>query len=70
VNGFDVVAALAERPETSGIPVLVVTSQHLTPDDRIRLNRHVATIMEKAGFDADLFTSEIRRAMSGRRLVA
>jgi hypothetical protein len=30
----------------------------------------VATIMEKAGFDSDLFTSEIRRAMGGRRLVA
>jgi PAS domain S-box-containing protein len=70
VNGFDVVAALAERPETSSIPILVVTSKHLTADDRARLTRYVASIMEKAGFDSDLFTSEIRRAMGGRRLVA
>jgi CheY-like chemotaxis protein len=70
VNGFDVVAALAERPETSSIPILVVTSKHITADDRARLTHYVATIMEKAGFDSDLFTSEIRRAMGGRRLVA
>jgi len=32
--------------------------------------RYVATIMEKAGFDSELLTSEVRRAMSGRRQVA
>jgi CheY-like chemotaxis protein/nitrogen-specific signal transduction histidine kinase len=70
VNGFDVVAALAGRAETANIPILVVTSKHITAEDRIRLTRYVATIMEKAGFDSDLFTSEIRRAMTGRRKVA
>jgi CheY-like chemotaxis protein len=70
VNGFDVVAALHERPETADIPVLVVTAKHITADDRAKLTRYVATIMEKAGFDSELFTSEVRRAMSGRRQVA
>ena len=70
VNGFDVVAALHERPETADIPVLVVTAKHVTADDRAKLSRYVATIMEKVGFDSDLFTSEVRRAMSGRRRVA
>jgi CheY-like chemotaxis protein len=70
VNGFDVVAALHERPETADIPVLVVTAKHITADDRAKLSRYVATIMEKVGFDSDLFTSEVRRAMSGRRRVA
>jgi PAS domain S-box-containing protein len=70
VNGFDVVAALNERPETAAIPVLVVTSKHITAEDRAKLTRYVATIMEKAGFDSDLFMAEVRRAMAGRRQVA
>jgi PAS domain S-box-containing protein len=70
VNGFDVVAALNERPETAAIPVLVVTSKHITAEDRAKLTHYVATIMEKAGFDSDLFMAEVRRAMAGRRQVA
>ena len=70
VNGFDVVAALKERPETANIPVLVVTAKHITAEERDKLTLYGATIMQKAGFDADLFTSEVRRAMSGRRLAA
>jgi CheY-like chemotaxis protein len=70
VNGFDVVAALNDRPETASIPVMVVTSKHITSEDRAKLTRYVATIMEKAGFDSNLFTSEVRRAMAGRRQVA
>jgi hypothetical protein len=59
-----------ENPETADIPVLVVTAKHITADDRAKLTRYVATIMEKAGFDSELFTTEVRRAMSGRRQVA
>jgi CheY-like chemotaxis protein len=70
LNGFDVVAALNEHPDTANIPVLVVTAKHITAEDRAKLSCYVATIMEKAGFDSDLFTSEVRRAMAGRRQVA
>jgi PAS domain S-box-containing protein len=70
VNGFEVVAALNERPETADIPVLVVTAKQITADDRSRLTRSVATIMDKAGFDSGMFTSEVRRALAGRRRVA
>jgi CheY-like chemotaxis protein len=70
VNGFEVVAALSEHADTAGIPVLVVTAKQLTSEDRAKLTRYVATIIEKAGFDSDLFAAEIRRAMSGRRRVA
>jgi CheY-like chemotaxis protein len=70
VNGFDVVAALKERAETAHIPVLVVTARHITAEDRDRLTLYGATIMQKAGFDAELFSSEVRRAMSGRRRLA
>jgi CheY-like chemotaxis protein len=65
-----VVAALNERPETADIPVLVVTARQITANDRQRLTRSVATIMDKAGFDSGMFTSEVRRALAGRRRVA
>jgi PAS domain S-box-containing protein len=66
VNGFDVVAALHERPDTARIPILVVTAKKVTAQDRSRLNGYVTTIMEKANFDREHFIAEVRRAMGGR----
>ncbi|MDP2052613.1 MAG: response regulator, partial [Acidobacteriota bacterium] len=67
VNGFDVVKALSEQPETARIPVLIVTAKQITTDDRAALNGFVAAIMEKTEFSRDRFVAEVRRAMSGRR---
>jgi PAS domain S-box-containing protein len=69
VNGFDVVEALKLRPDTARIPVLVVTAKQISAEDRAKLNGYVTVIMEKAEFDSDRFTAEIRRAMSGRHAV-
>src|SRR6185436_13397853 len=66
VSGFNVVAALHDSPDTAGIPILIVTSKTITPEDRDELNGFVSTIMEKADFDGVRFAGEIRRAMSGR----
>ena len=70
VNGFDVVEALHQHPETIRIPILVVTAKQISADDRAKLNGFVTTIMEKAEFNRARFTTEIRRAMSGRAVVA
>ena len=67
VNGFDVVEALKDHPDTARIPVLVVTARRITTEDRATLNGYVLTIMEKTEFDRDRFTAEVRRAMSLRR---
>jgi PAS domain S-box-containing protein len=69
VSGFDVVEALTEHPDTARIPILVVTSKQISGDDRAKLNGYVSTIMEKTVFDRDHFRAEVRRAMSGRRVV-
>ena len=69
VTGFDVVAALNQHPDTARIPILVVTAKMITAEDRATLSRSVTTIMERAGPDPDRFTAEVRRAMSGRRVV-
>ncbi len=69
VNGFDVVEALKQDPATASIPILVVTAKSITAGDRARLNGSVMAIVQKAGFDGNRFPAEVRRAMSGRRLV-
>jgi PAS domain S-box-containing protein len=70
VNGFDVVEALRERAETARIPVIVVTAKRVTEQDHQRLGGAVTTIMEKGQFDRARFSSEVRRALSGRHAVA
>jgi PAS domain S-box-containing protein len=66
VTGFDVVESLSQHAETSGIPILVVTSKDMTDSDRARLNGYVAAVIEKTSFSSDQFAAEVRRAMSGR----
>jgi len=66
VNGFDVMKALQERPDTARIPVLVVTTKEITTEARAKLSGSVTFITENSGFDADRFSTEVRRAMSGR----
>jgi CheY-like chemotaxis protein/two-component sensor histidine kinase len=68
VNGFDVVEALRERPDTAEIPIIVMTARRITAEDHQRLDGAVTTIMEKAQFDRARFTTEVRRAMSGRQM--
>jgi CheY-like chemotaxis protein len=67
VNGFDVVEALRERPETARIPVIVMTAKRVTAEHRERLNGSVTAIIEKGHFDRARFITEVRRATSGRR---
>jgi CheY-like chemotaxis protein len=71
VNGFDVVKALSEHPDTASIPILVVTAKQLTAEHRTKLNACV-TSMYKGAFDRDHLRAEVRRAMAmaGRQLVA
>ena len=70
LSGFDVVEALSGQEATARIPVLIVTAKQVTADDRANLNGYVASIMEKTEFSRERFVAEVRRAMSGRRVVA
>ena len=69
VNGFDVVVALHEFPDTARIPILIVTAKLVTPDDRFRLNGYVSAIMDKGNFNRERFVSEIRRAVTRQAVV-
>jgi CheY-like chemotaxis protein len=70
VTGFDVVAELSNDPATADIPIIVVTAAQLTDEDRHKLNGFVKTIVEKTELNGTRFGAEVRRAMSGRRVVA
>jgi CheY-like chemotaxis protein len=67
-NGFDVVEALKDNPDTASIPVIILTAKGITADDRAKLSGSATTIMEKAEFDRERFTVEVRRALSGRQV--
>jgi PAS domain S-box-containing protein len=67
VDGFDVVTAMQEHPDTARIPILIVTAKQITAADRVRLDGKVVTIMEKTDFDRTRFTAEVRRAMTARQ---
>jgi CheY-like chemotaxis protein len=61
-----VVEALRQSTATDRIPILIVTAKHLTREERSRLNGYVSAVVEKGDFDRDRFTTEVRRAMTGR----
>ncbi len=48
VDGFDVIAALHNDPDTRGIPVVVLTAHALTDADKDRLSGKVIAFMSKA----------------------
>jgi len=66
VNGFDVVEALQRNPETSSIPILIVTAKQITAKDRAALARHSELdirMVQQAGFDRGRFIMQVRRAL-------
>jgi PAS domain S-box-containing protein len=70
VNGFEVMAALGQHPDTARIPILAVTAKEITAEDREKLQGDVGKFMGKAGFDVGTFMAEVRRAVAGRQPVA
>lgn len=68
-NGFDVVVALQEWPDTALIPIIIVTALQVNGEDRATLNGYVAAIMEKGDVRPGQLSDEIRRAMAGREQV-
>ena len=68
VNGFEVVNALNEQDDTAHIPIIVVTDEHFSATDILRLSGSVTSIMDRTGLDQNRLSSEIRRALTGRHV--
>ena len=63
VNGFDVVRALANDDTTAHIPIVVVTAEQPTHEQRERLNGHILDIVNKGESRHSHFIAEVRRAL-------
>ena len=60
MDGFEFLVERRKRPEIAAIPVVVITSAHLSEDDRQRLNGGVARIIHKEAYGRDELFSELR----------
>jgi DNA-binding response OmpR family regulator len=64
MDGFEVLNHLRRQEATRNIPVIVVTGQTLAEDDMERLNRGVASILNKGLFSADETLGRIEAALA------
>jgi CheY-like chemotaxis protein len=55
VDGFQVVSALRNDPNTNQIPILIYTAKNITPDDRQRLRDNIQTIIRKGELSKEQF---------------
>jgi CheY-like chemotaxis protein len=65
MDGFTFATEVRMRPEWRSIPIVVVTSQDLTAEDRARLNGHVETILRKHGDSRDSLLEQVRDLLAG-----
>ena len=60
LDGFSVLEALEADPTTAEIPVIVVTAKELTNAEKVRLNGHIQSLMQKGDFLSDDLLDEVR----------
>ncbi len=60
VDGFSVMDALQAKPETSEIPIIVVTAKELTSNEKQRMQGHIQALMQKGDFLSDDLLDEVR----------
>ena len=70
MDGFTFMEELQRRPDCRHVPVIVVTAQDLTPDDRRRLNGHVVQILQKGGCSTRELVDEISRLLAAGAYLA
>lgn len=59
VDGFAVLDALKDNPQTAAIPVIVVTAKELTADEKNRLAGRIHSLMQKGEFLGDDLMDEV-----------
>ena len=51
MNGFEFLDEVRQREDWSNIPIIVITARNVTPEDRVRLNGRVESVIQKTGRD-------------------
>jgi signal transduction histidine kinase/DNA-binding response OmpR family regulator len=59
VSGFDVIDKLKTSPETSTIPIIVITAMELTQAEKDKLNQHVSLVIKKGTYSTERFLKDI-----------
>ncbi len=60
-DGFAVIDALASRPDTADIPVVVLTAKALLAEDRERLEGRIAFVASKSALDLEVLAQRLVR---------
>jgi CheY-like chemotaxis protein len=60
VDGFMVVERLRANPKTAIIPIVILTSKHLSPEEKARLNGQIACLARKGEFSRTAFVDQVR----------
>ena len=68
MDGFTLLERLKQDPETSQIPVMVLTAKTLTPYDRKKLDEYTQSVWQKTGFEPRALAKEIVATVSQQPL--
>ena len=63
MDGFEFAACLHENAEWRSIPIVVITSKDLTPQDHERLKGRVSRVLQKGSYAREDLLMEVRRAL-------
>ncbi|MEO5903744.1 MAG: response regulator [Gemmatimonadaceae bacterium] len=63
MDGFEFADRVRQRSEWRSIPIVVVTAQELTSQDRRRLNSNVESVIQKSDNSTDDFLNQVRDAL-------
>jgi signal transduction histidine kinase/CheY-like chemotaxis protein len=65
MDGFAFAAEVRRHPEWRSIPIVVLTAQDLTNEDRRRLNGHVEAVLQKHGHSREAMLAQVRDLLAG-----
>lgn len=64
IGGIEVVEALRKDQSTAQIPVIMVTAKQFSDADRLQLDNHVMSVVNKTELQHNRFIGEVRRAFN------
>jgi CheY-like chemotaxis protein len=63
MDGFEFAACLHDNVDWRTIPIVVITSKDLTPQDHEKLKGRVSRVLQKGSYARDDLLLEVRRAL-------
>ena len=64
MDGFEFLAELRKKEAWQSIPVVVLTSKDLTPEDTLRLTNNVEKILQKGAYTRDALLREVKKIVA------